>query len=205
MKFNTNLLKGFEEDKKDIVKYILFSIEQDTRLDDVLVNKKTISGLQSQLSWEDSILGDIQDIILKLQKEGSIKENDYESANSRWKLLRPLYVTELTNYDLSDDFIAECRKPFTKGYCGVDYRNALKKTVRQHLQIFIENNPEVKVELIPEVLKYMVDERIKENKEHVPMILNFIDALQVEGKENKNLLLTYEEYESGVSKTSEFI
>lgn len=195
MIFNENLIKQYTGHKRDLAKYVLFSIEQDLRLNSAITNNIEINGIDVKMSWSEDILGDVQEIIIDLLARDIIAANNYEKANSRYKILRPLRVHSLTEIELSDDFITECRAPFFKGYCRKLDRNASAKKVRELLIQFIEINEIQDITVIPKALKLMVDERMKDNPDFVTKISTFIDPLSKEELDGKNLLLYIEEYE----------
>ena len=147
------------------------------------------------MKWKEDILGDAQEILIDLIAKGTIVQNNYEQLHSRYSLMRPLYVHSLIKIELSDDFIALCRMPFFKAYCKRMDRNSSASLVRSALITFIEKNEVKDISLIPKALRYMVDERMKDNPDFVTKLITFIDPLDKEELDGKNLKLYLEEYE----------
>ena len=174
MIFNSSLLHGFTGDETPLVKLLLFCINEDIKLNSFIINKNNdlFENLINPELSED-IMDLAQDIIEKLKSRKIIERNLYEKANSRWDLIRPLYVDKIIESDLEDDYIESLRQYFHRSYCGYS-RNATPETVSQHIQIFLENNTKVDKSILPEVFKFYVDTRT--DPSYVARITKFINA-----------------------------
>lgn len=210
--FNENLLSkfillGYNKEKLDIVKWVLFSIEQDLKMSDTLTNKSTLLAYGKTedkdieevelitISWKDTILKDVQDIVKELLKE-SIIIKSYSPVNCRFELVRPLYVEKIQDLDFTDEFINECRKPFMASYCNVTGRASNKNIVAKNLTLLLEENTEIEKDLIPVVLKQMVDDRLQSgDPNRVTSIINFLNVKK--DPERVDFLQYYEAYKSG--------
>lgn len=197
MIFNKNLIKHYEGSKFQLAKYVLFSIYEDIQLNSAITNRLEINSIDIKLSWAEDVLGDVQEIIMDLLVKNIIEANNYENVNTRYRLLRPLYVHSLREIDLSKEFIAECRSYFFKHYCERMDRNSSKKLVRELLIKLIEFNDIEDISIIPKALKLMVDERMKQNPDFVTKLSTFIDPLGEEDLDGKNLMYYIEECQQG--------
>jgi len=153
MIFNRDVLENFEESELEIVKCILFFIQEDIYINDMVTNKHhdLINDEVETLSWKDTILGDVQELVLKLRDLGIIVES-YEKEKVRWKLKVPLYVDENAEpYEekITDDLVSKCRQFFKKSYCRIAGRSGSNKTVKNALSLLLQSNPDIDVNLIP--------------------------------------------------------
>jgi len=135
---------------------------------------------------------EVQQVLAVLIK-GQIVKCDYSSADSRLTLNGPLYTTEVIDVNIAS-IVNKCRKYFTESYCGVSSRNSTKANVLSNLTVFKDNNPEVPIEVIPMLMKRMVDAKIADNPEYIPNIIKYINSNHDQSYANKDLLLHYEEY-----------
>lgn len=188
--FNKKLLEGIPEDRKDICKFLLFAIEEDMRMDEPLINKRTAITDRASVFWKDGILMEVQDLLEILEYKKVISRdlsygNEPKRVNVRWILNRPLYVTEFED-DLTDELITEIRSYFRRDYCKVD-RGSSPALVKQHLSIFLEKNP-TDIEIIQKAFKNYIDNKLHESEgKYIANILNFINHKEVEDYAGKDL------------------
>jgi hypothetical protein len=194
MKFNELLLEEIPDKDRELAQVVLFAIDRNLRLDLYFTNQTTEDLPINDITWREDILGDVQDIVRLFVKNEIIEENYNSDRICRYKLLRSLYVSGEIKYAISDEIVEGCRNYFKKQYCGISDRNAPSKTVKQHLTMLIEKHPELDVVQLPNVCRYVVDMRKKENMLYVPNILNFINSEGDKTKETKDLVTYYEEY-----------
>ena len=203
MKMNKALLpSGYDE---NLAMLLLCILNFNINIQNSLVMKDISKGLGITLDFNADILGEISDILLEMEKQGTVERSYVESEKHRWKLIRPFFVSELIDFTLEDKFITKCRKPFQYGYCGVRHRASTKDEVRKHLTILIEHNPSIKRDILPEVFEFMVQERVASNPDFVPKIIKFINSEKDPSMVDKDLLYYINEYEESGRVRGTFI
>lgn len=187
--FNTNLIP--EGVDKDVAKLLIAILWLDIDIRNKIVYKEVSQGMGIKLDFDDDILGNLNECVLEMEKKG-ILGREYKGRH-RWKLLKPVIVDKISTQEVTKEIVEECRGYFKKSYCKVSPRNGDFKDVKNALEIFCQNNPNVNITDIPITLKYLVDSRISKDPETVPNILNFINAQENETWRGKDLKYYLEE------------
>lgn len=188
MVFNEKLIEGFDNIPKSVIEHLLFSIERDHRIDSVLTTKEEFLEDSDQVYWKDSILLDLQSLVVELESKGIIYKNLDPNKACRWSLAYPLFVDK-PFIELSDEYIDSLRHYFYKSYCGHS-RNVNRDIVRESLQLFLNDYPNTSLDILPKVFKHYVDTR--EDPMYVAKITKFINPYKEQVVDD--LATTLEEY-----------